>query len=52
MSWSLGVNETNEAVYALVGILAAIAGVAFPTIVSRNSIDERHVEGDEVSGII
>lgn len=51
MSGALGVNETSGAVYALVGIMAAIAGVAFPKLVSRRSIDERHVERDEVSGI-
>jgi hypothetical protein len=51
MNEALGVNETSGVVYALVGTLAAIAGVASNTLVTRRSIDERHMEGDEVSGI-
>lgn len=34
-SEALDVNETSGVVYALVGILAAIAGVASNTLVSR-----------------
>ena len=51
MRGALGVNETSGVVYALVGTLAAIAGVASPTFASRRSTDERHAEEDELSGI-
>jgi hypothetical protein len=44
----LGVNETSGLVYAVVGIVAAVAGIASPTLVSRRSYEERHVEDDEV----
>jgi hypothetical protein len=51
MAGVLGVNETSGVVYALVGLVAAIAGIASPTMVSRRSVDERYIEGDEVTHV-
>ncbi len=44
----LGVNETSGLVYAIVGLVAAISGIASPTLVSRRAYEERYVEDDEV----
>ena len=43
---ALGVNETSGVVYAVVGLIAAVAGVASPTLTSRRAVEER-VEDDE-----
>ena len=45
---ALGVNETSGVVYAVVGLVGAVAGIASPTLVSRHAIEERSVEKDEV----
>jgi hypothetical protein len=44
----LGVNETSGLVYAIVGVVAAVVGIASPTLVSRRAYEERLVEDDEV----
>lgn len=43
---ALGVNQTSGVVYAVVGVIAAIAGIASPTMVSRRATEERVVEDD------
>ncbi len=48
MGGALGVTETSGVVYALVGLVAAIAGIASPTVVTRRAVEERRIEGDEV----
>jgi hypothetical protein len=48
---ALGVNETSGVVYAIVGLVAAIAGIASPTMVSRRATEERMVEEDAVTHI-
>jgi hypothetical protein len=45
---ALGVNETSGLVYAIVGLVAALAGIASPTLVSRRATEERVVEEDGV----
>jgi hypothetical protein len=47
---ALGVNETSGVVYAIVGLVAALAGIASPTMVSRRATEERVVE--EEDGVI
>lgn len=47
---ALGVNETSGVVYAVVGLVAAIAGIVSPTLVSRRATEERVVE--EEDGVI
>ncbi|MGH8873275.1 MAG: hypothetical protein ACRDWS_15035 [Acidimicrobiia bacterium] len=44
---ALGVNETSGLVYAGVGLVAAIAGIASPTLVSRRAVEERLVEEED-----
>ncbi|HEY4606938.1 MAG TPA: hypothetical protein VIH55_04750 [Acidimicrobiia bacterium] len=44
----LGVNETSGVIYALIGLIAAIAGIASPTLVSRRAVEERHVDEEVV----
>ncbi|MGH8915487.1 MAG: hypothetical protein ACRDZM_13345 [Acidimicrobiia bacterium] len=44
----LGVTERSGMVYALTGLVAAIAGIASPTVLSRRAYEERSVEDDEV----
>lgn len=48
LAGALGVNETSGIVYAIVGLVTAIAGMASPTLVTRRAVEERHVEDDEV----
>ena len=48
---ALGVSETSGMVYAITGLVAAIAGLASPTMVSRRAIEERVVEEDAVTHI-
>jgi hypothetical protein len=43
---ALGVNQTSGLVYAIVGLVAAIAGIASPTMTSRRAVEQR-VEEDE-----
>jgi hypothetical protein len=43
----LGVNQTSGVVYSMAGLFAAVAGITSPTMVSRRSYEERHVEDDE-----
>lgn len=38
---ALGVTETSGLVYAIVGLVAAIAGIASPTVVTRKAVEER-----------
>jgi hypothetical protein len=45
---ALGVTQTSGLVYAIVGLVAAIAGIASPTVVTRRAVEERVVEDDEV----
>ncbi|HEU4916113.1 MAG TPA: hypothetical protein VFV13_06065 [Acidimicrobiia bacterium] len=42
---ALGVNQTSGVVYAIVGLIPAIAGITSPTLTSRAV--EQHVEEDE-----
>jgi hypothetical protein len=35
-------------VYAVVGLIAAIAGIASPTMMSRRAVEERVEQDDEV----
>jgi hypothetical protein len=45
---ALGVTETSGIVYAIVGLVAAIAGLTSPTMTSRLAVEERVEEDDEV----
>ena len=45
---ALGVTQTSGVVYSIVGLVAAIAGIASPTVVSRRAVEERVVQDDEV----
>jgi hypothetical protein len=45
---ALGVNQTSGVVYAVVGLIAAIAGIASPTMMSRRAVEERVEQDDEV----
>jgi tryptophan-rich sensory protein len=51
LSGALGVNQTSGVVYAVTGLVAAIAGIASPTIVSRRAIGDRVVDEDAVTHI-
>jgi hypothetical protein len=44
---ALGVNETSGVVYAVVGLIAAIAGITSPTMTSR-AVEQRVEEDEEV----
>ena len=48
LSGVLGVNQTSGVVYSIVGAVAAIAGIASPTMVTRRAVIERKMEDDEV----
>jgi hypothetical protein len=48
LSGALGVNQTSGVVYSIVGIVAAIAGIAPPTMITRRAIAERKIEDNEV----
>ena len=48
LSGVLGVNQTSGVVYSIVGAIAAIAGIASPTTVTRRAVAERKMEDDEV----
>ena len=48
LSGALGVNQTSGVVYSIVGAIAAIAGIASPTMVTRRAVAERRLEDDEV----
>jgi len=48
LSEALGVTQTSGVVYSIVGLVAAIAGIASPTLVSRRAVEERIVEDDDV----
>jgi hypothetical protein len=45
---ALGVTQTSGVVYSIVGLVAAIAGIASPTVVTRRAVEEQVVESDEV----
>jgi hypothetical protein len=45
---ALGVNQTSGVVYAIVGLIAAIAGITSPTMTSRRAVEERVEQDDEV----
>ena len=45
---ALGVNEASGLVYAIIGLVAAIAGIASPTLLSRRAVEERVVDEDGV----
>jgi hypothetical protein len=45
---ALGVNQTSGVVYSIVGLIAAIAGIASPTMTSRRAVEERVEQDDEV----
>ena len=47
LSGALGVNQTSGVVYSIVGLVAAIAGIASPTVVTRRAVEERRTD-DEV----
>jgi uncharacterized membrane protein YuzA (DUF378 family) len=46
LAGALGVNQTSGVVYAVVGLIAAIAGITSPTLTSRRAVEER-VEADD-----
>jgi hypothetical protein len=48
LSEALGVNQTSGVVYSIVGIVAAIAGIASPTMITRRAVAKRKIEDDEV----
>ena len=55
LAGALGVTQTSGVVYSIVGLVAAIAGIASPTVVSRRAVEEHRVvdaqssvESDEV----
>ena len=48
LSEALGVTQTSGVVYSVVGLVAAIAGIASPTMVNRRAVEERVIEDDEV----
>ena len=41
-------TQTSGVVYPIVGLVAAIAGIASPTVVTRRAVEEQVVESDEV----
>lgn len=45
---AFGVNQTSGLVFSLVGLVAVIAGVASPTMMSRRAVQEQVVEEDDV----
>lgn len=45
---ALGVTQTSGVVYSIVGLVAAIAGIASPTVVTRRAVEERRVEDARV----
>jgi hypothetical protein len=48
LAGALGVTQTSGVVYSIVGLVAAIAGIASPTVVSRRAIEERRVEDSHI----
>jgi hypothetical protein len=45
------VTQTSGVVYSIVGLVAAIAGIASPNVVTRRAVEERRVDdahGDRV----
>jgi hypothetical protein len=48
---ALGVNQTSGVVYAIVGLIAAIAGIASPTMTSRRAVEERVEQDEEVTHV-
>jgi hypothetical protein len=49
---ALGVNQTSGVVYAIVGLIAAVAGITSPTMTSRRAVRERVEQDDEVIEVI
>jgi hypothetical protein len=45
---ALGVTQTSGVVYSILGLVAAIAGIASPTVVTRRAVEERVVQDDQV----
>lgn len=52
LNGALGVNQTSGLVYSIVGLTAAIAGIASPTMVTRRAVEERKIEDDDVIDVI
>jgi hypothetical protein len=48
---ALGVTQTSGLIYSIVGLIAAIAGISSPTVITRRAFEERHIEEDEVNRV-